>query len=535
MHRFQPPLLGGSPFAPALADRILHRFKSQGWEGLVERVTALARKAESSRHDADPEHFLLQLAEAMRCGQMLPNSPLLVNCADEVPRLFACFAVDVDKPATEFLQRFRFIHDGMGGVGYTLKGDEPGFADLIRLIDDDTRAHQQGRPRPASNAVTMPIGGDLDAFLGLAGTLAVTNMNVALSDAFMASLLTDSVAQQRLDAIAECIHATGQPGIVFPDRITRVSRNVDAPYAANVCGEAPLAADESALLASVNLTAFVTTAQNGGHIFDKAAFERCVALCVRTLDGMHDLQTHASEALRQNSLATRKVGVGVMGFAHALMLLGLPYGSPASLQFARQLSAMLHRAAADESQRLAQSLGAYPAWAPHHGPARRNANLTAIAGTATIALIVGTSCGIEPVYSHRISQRVIDRDICVMDPVVSFLLREQGIDPMMAERRLAAGESLRQIAGNALADLCPTALDLPGDVHIQMQAALQSGIDCGITKTVNCPSETTVAEIRAWLLQAHASGCLGLTIYRNQSLQNQPMQAANQHVSPDHI
>lgn len=196
---------------------------------------------------------------------------------------------------------------------------------------------------------------------------------------------------------------------------------------------------------------------------------------------------------------------------------------------------MLYRAAADESERLAQSLGAYPAWTPHHGPARRNANLTAIAGTATIALIVGTSCGIEPVYSHWVAQRVIDRDIYVTDPIVSFLLCEQGLDPAMAEPRLAAGESLRQIAGDGLADLCPTALEIPGDVHIQMQAALQSGIDCGITKTVNCLPETTVAEIRAWLVQAHVSGCLGLTIYRNQSLQNQPMRAANHHVSPDHI
>ncbi|WP_224041931.1 hypothetical protein [Paraburkholderia unamae] len=535
MQCYQPLPLGSSPFAPALAGRILHRFQAQGWEGLVERVTALARKAEMSRNDVEPELFLTQLADAMRHGQMLPNSPLLVNCAESEPRLFACFAVDVEQPAPEFLKHFRFIHDGMGGVGYTVKGDRPGLADLIRVIDADTCAHQQGRPRPASNAVTIPIGGDLDAFLGLAGTLSVTNMNVALPDVFMTSLGTDASAAQRLDAIAGCIHATGQPGIVFPDRITRISRDVDSPYAANVCGEAPLAADESALLASVNLTAFVTVQENGLRAFDDVAFTRCVALCVRMLDGMHDLQTHASESIEQNTLATRKIGVGVMGFAHALMLLGMPYGSPASLAFARQLSATLYAAAAAESHRLAERLGPYPAWTPHHGLARRNANLAAIAGTATIALIVGTSCGIEPVYSHRIVQRVIDREICVMDPVVSFLLRERGIDPEMVQQRLVAGENLRHIAGDDIADLCPTALDLPGDVHIQMQAALQSSIDCGITKTVNCRAETTVEEIRNWLIAAHASGCLGLTIYRNQTLKNQPMQAAEQHVNPDHV
>lgn len=88
---------------------------------------------------------------------------------------------------------------------------------------------------------------------------------------------------------------------------------------------------------------------------------------------------------------------------------------------------------------------------------------------------------------------------------------------------MATGESLREVAGDDFAELCSTALELPGAVHIRMQAALQSGIDCGITKTVNCRSETSIAEIRSWLLQAHASGCMGLTIYRNASLKNQPV------------
>lgn len=535
MHKYQPLPLGSSPFSPALADRILHRYKPQGWNGLVERVVALARKAEEPRNEKDMEQFLAWLTGAMLRGQMLPNSPLLVNCAEEAPRLFACFAVDVEKPATDILKTFRFIHNGMGGVGYAVDGKRPDFCGLIRLIDQDTCAHQIGRPRPASNAVTMPIGGNLDAFLDLAGTLAVTNMNIALTDSFMDSLLTDEQARRQLHDIAERIHATGQPGIVFPDRIKRISCSANTQFASNVCGEAPLAVDESALLASVNLAAFVTNTKNGDRVFDQVEFVRCVRNCVRMLDGIHDLQTHATESLKRNSLATRKVGVGVMGFAHALMLLNLPYGSTASLEFGRRLSAMLYEAAEAESLRLAERLGPYTAWQPQQGKALRNANLTAIAGTATIALLVGTSSGIEPVFSHFLSQRVINHDIRVLDPVVSFLLEEQGIDLMDATRRLESGESLREIAGNAIADLCPTALELPGHVHIQMQAALQSSLDCGIAKTVNCRPETSVTEICDWLIQAHTSGCLGLTIYRNQSLQDQPMQEGGFHGAGSHV
>ncbi|NOT15869.1 MAG: hypothetical protein HOP21_09935 [Methylotenera sp.] len=528
-------LLGESPFAPALSERILHRFKENGWPGLVQRVCKLVESVENSRNDVNSNPFLSHLAHAMQHGLMLPNSPLLVNCSDAEPRVFACFAVDVSKPISTVLKEFRFIHDGMGGVGYSLSGKETNFIDIIKLIDQDTCAHQSGRPRPASNAVTLPISGDLDKFLNLAGTLAVTNMNVALTDEFMLSLRNGKISQQKFDNIVRKIYTTGQPGIIFPDRIRQISHTENTPFAANVCGEAPLAVDESALLASVNLTSFVSSRNGQMRSFDEDEFQKCVGLCVRMLDGMHDIQTHASDEIRRNTLATRKIGVGIMGFAHALILLGLPYGSQESIQFARNISRILYQSAKAESERLANILGTYPAWKPEHGSARRNANLTAIAGTATIALIAGTSCGIEPLYSHMINQRVIDQDISCLDPIISLLLSENGINPVDAASRLARGETLRQIAGDAIADLCPTALDLSGEVQINVQAALQSSIDCGITKTVNCSNTTSVNEIKKWILHAHENGCVGLTIYRNQSLKNQPIKIESTNVITDNI
>jgi hypothetical protein len=165
------------------------------------------------------------------------------------------------------------------------------------------------------------------------------------------------------------------------------------------------------------------------------------------LDGMHDLQTHASDAIRRNSLATRKVGVGVMGLAHALMLLGLPYGSEVAEAFARQLSKCLYEAACAESRRLASRLGPYPAFDSDDRTPLRNANLTAIAGTATIALIVGTSCGIEPIISHVTTQRVIESEVRIMDPIVSFLLRERGFDPACVEQRIAKERACARLQG----------------------------------------------------------------------------------------
>ena len=106
---------------------------------------------------------------------------------------------------------------------------------------------------------------------------------------------------------------------------------------------------------------------------------------------------------------------------------------------------------------------------------------------------------------------------------MSFILERAGLDVEQAKERLLSGESLTAIAGHALANLMPSAVDIPGDVHIRVQAALQTHIDGGITKTVNCENNTTVDQISDWIQKAHQSGCVGLMIYRNQSLADQPM------------
>lgn len=515
--------LGTSPFVRPLEDRILHRHKDKGWGALADRVADLAAQAEAARQAPDSSDFAERVRAALMAGRLLPNSPLLVNAGNSHQRIFACFAVDVRRPIADALTTFRFIHDGMGGVGYAVSGQELDFPELVRLIDSDTIQHQSGRPRPASNAVTMPITGRLDAFLDLAGTLKVTNMNVALDDGFMASLMSENTSMDELQRIAQSIYSTGQPGVIFPNRIRKIAASDAATIAANVCGEAPLATDESALLASLNLVAFCHAWDDGVVRFDETDFQLNVKLAVRFLDGMHDVHCHANRELQQNTQATRKIGVGIMGFAHALILCGMRYGDDASIAFAERLGQLMMEAARAESERLAQLLGAYPAWRPEHGAMRRNGGLVAIAGTATIALIAGTSCGIEPLFSPVWDQIVIGERIRLLDPVVNFVLERHGIDGQQALERLLANENLDAICGPILSALMPSAIDIRGELHIKVQAAFQKYIDGGITKTINCRNETSVGQIRDWLVEAHAAGCLGLTIYRAGSLEGQPM------------
>lgn len=526
-----PADLPGAPessrFFSLLRQRILHKYDGNGWEGLVTRVERIAAEAEDRWGESDRSLFVERLGHALRSGEFLPNSPLLVNCSEARRALHACFVVDSRRPTADFLRIVREIHDGMGGVGYSLDGTAAdSAADFIRLVDHDTVLHQEGRPRPASSGVTASIDApDSDAVFQLSGTLQTTSLNVGISDNFMARLDDgDETAAEKFTLLARTIHSTGQPGVLFTDRIQRISRNVEAPFASNVCGEAPLAADESGVLGSINLLRFLEPDGGGGFTFDETRFADVTRLAVRFLDGMLDLHRYAYSELGLNSLATRKIGVGIMGFAHFLSLLGIRYGDRASIMMATRVGSLLSSAARKESERLGQLRGSFPAWRADYGmQPRRNAALTAIAATSTLALLVGTTGGIEPVFSHVTKHRVIGDTIVVLDRVVELFGAMRGIASDVILGRLTAGEPLARILGADVARLVPIAHEISGEDQIEIQAAFQREIDGGISKTLNCSAGTSVNEISRWLRLAYRRDCMGLTIFRDGARSDQPM------------
>ena len=257
----------------------------------------------------------------------------------------------------EVLHVAREIHDGMGGIGYSLEHlQEPSqIRQYIKLFDEYTVNHQEGRPRPASNAVTVSIDNPgMTAILKEAGHTKVTNLNVGLTESFMEKVkVKDFEALKKLRMVAESIHRTGQPALLFVDSIPSVALEENSPFAANVCGESPLAADESALLGSLNLVKFVKETE-AKLIFDEKRFADTVKIGVRFLDGMHDIHEHSSPYLKRNTLATRKIGVGIMGFAHMLVLLGIRYGSEESIRMAEKIGKLLRNSSEEESIKLGE-------------------------------------------------------------------------------------------------------------------------------------------------------------------------------------
>ncbi|MFD2442601.1 hypothetical protein ACFSO7_01125 [Bacillus sp. CGMCC 1.16607] len=519
-----------SPFFSILKNRILNKNIEKGWEGLIDRIIDATTEVENKWNLPDKNDFLNKLRSVLSNSEFLPNSPLMVNISEPKRRLFACFALDARKPMTDFLITARNIHDGMGGVGYSLDHyKEPAdISEFIKEFDSDTVANQEGRPRPASNAVTISIDNPgVEAIFEQAGNTKVTNLNVGITEEFMSRLiLGEKEAQNTFKRLANSIHKTGQPAIVFTDRIPQISLEEQAPFAANVCGESPLAADESALLGSLNLVKFIKPSEQGGSFtFDEGKFKEVVSIAVRFLDDMHEIHDHASPELKTNTLATRKIGVGIMGFAHMIALLGIRYGSQESILLAENIGKLIMESAKEESEKLSMLHDCFPAFNEGLGiKKRRNALLSAIAQTSTLSLLVNTSSGIEPIYSHYTKQNILGHSINVLDPIIEYYVKQAGLDVVEVTEKLQSGILLETILGPKLAGILPCALNIPGDEQIEVQAAFQRYIDGGISKTLNCPNDTPIDQIEKWILKAYESNVLGLMIYRDGSIIEQPLE-----------
>lgn len=518
-----------SPFFPLLSKRILHRHLDEGWPGLLRRIVDASEKAEMLYDESDKDEYIIKLRKTLENSEFLPNSPLMVNISEDKKKIFACFALDARKPINEFLNVARQVHDGMGGVGYTLNHlKAPGeIKNFIQLFDKDTEEHQSGRPRPASNAVTVSINNP--GFIGIlqqAGKTKVTNLNVGIPDSFMEKVRrSDSEALEKFNMVAESIHRTGQPAILFTDRVPNVALEENAPIAANVCGESPLAADESGLLGSLNLVKFIRSNETDLS-FDFEKFIETVRIGVRFLDGMHDIHYHSSPQLKKNTLSTRKIGVGLMGYAHLLILLGIRYGSEESIRLAEEIGKALMQGAQEESTRLAYKRGVYPAALSNNinREKKRNALLVAIAQTSTLSLLVNTSSGIEPINGYLTKQNILDDTIYILDPILAYTVQKLGLNPDDVKNLLLGGIELSNVIGEKLAYLFPRALDIKPEEHIEVQAAFQKSIDGGISKTLNCSFSTNVEEIKQWIQLGHEKGLIGFMIYRDNSLKSQPIE-----------
>jgi len=371
--------------------------------------------------------------------------------------------------------------------------------------------------------------------------------SISISSYTLDNLLPESRAtdacftiQEVWDMIVENAHATGEPGICFIDRVNEdnPTPHIGQIEATNPCGEQPLLPYEACNLGSIAVSKFVAKDERD---LDWDSLAKTIGLAVRFLDDVIDANHYPISQIEKMTLGNRKIGLGIMGFADTLILLGIRYGSEEAAEFAEKLASFIQEHAHQASEELSKERGCFPNWTgstwdtEHHRP-MRNAACTTIAPTGSISIIAECSSGIEPVFAFATKRRILDgQEFIELHPLVQKLGTEGNWRSDRVRNQLAQSIPPREIPEipRELAEILVTAHQIAPEWHIRMQAAFQKYTDNAVSKTVNLPAGATVDDVDKIYRLAFERGCKGTTVYRDSSRENQVITAVHTIGQPD--
>ncbi len=377
---------------------------------------------------------------------------------------------------------------------------------------------------------------------------ALTNFNlsVALTSGFMEAVKSGADyelinprtgesagklnAKEVFDKIVDMAWKTGDPGIVFIDRIneSNPTPHLGKIESTNPCGEQPLLPYESCNLASINLSRMMKKKGSAGEI-DYAKLAQTVKTAVRFLDNVIDVNRFPLKQIEDMTKKTRKIGLGIMGFADMLVMLGIPYNSEEALKIAADIMHFIGEKALQASVELGNERGVFPAFKGSiydvpDGPRVRNATRTTIAPTGTLSMIAGCSSGIEPLFALSYTKTVLDGTPFVeVNPYFEDAARKGGFYSEELMKKLAEGAHLGDIKGipEKIRRVFVTAHEITPEWHVKMQAAFQRSTDNAVSKTINFPHEATREDVSQAYMLAYEEGLKGITIYRDRCRDSQ--------------
>jgi len=332
--------------------------------------------------------------------------------------------------------------------------------------------------------------------------------------------------------IVNCAHKTGEPGVVFIDRINRDNPTplLGRIEATNPCGEQPLLPYEACTLGSINLVKFVSSV-DGKAEMDWPALAETIRLAVRFLDNIIDVCDYPVRNTIRLAQGNRKIGLGIMGFADCLFLLGIPYDSKKGVAFGSELMRFISSNARKASSELADLRGPFPNWSysvwrTNRKKKVRNAAITCVAPTGTISIIADCSSGIEPVFSLVFVRQILDGSrMLQINPIFKQVAEKAGFYNKKLEKQIIETGSIQKLAQipPKIRRVFRCAYDIKPQWHIRMQAAFQEHCDAAVSKTINFTEKATVAAVDKAYKLAYQFGCKGITIYRQGSREREPM------------
>jgi len=528
---------------------------------LFRRVASHVAKAEDnfksrySREDVEEQFY-----QMMRNLEFLPNSPTLMNAGTSFGQLSACFVIPVEDSIDgifKALGNMAQIHQTGGGTGFSFsklrpasdivqstKGQASGPVSFMSIFDQATAVIVQGgRRRGANMGILRCDHPDIIDFIEAkieTSRFSNFNLSVGATDKFMRAVKENkdfALINPRTSKTERCVKARalfdlivnaawrmGDPGLVFLDEINKhnPTPQIGQIEATNPCGELPLLPYESCNLGSINLAKFVARRSSlvAGDL-DWQRLAETIRWSVRFLDDVIEVNNYPLEQIKQITLANRKIGLGVMGFADMLIRLAVPYNSPQAVNFAGKLMRFIHKESVDASAALATERGVFPNFAKSiyakNNLRLRNATVNTIAPTGTISIIAGCSSGIEPLFAISFVRNVLSgTKLFEINPLFEATAKKRHAFNREILAEIARRGSLQDIKeiSSDIKRVFVTAFDVKPQEHIQIQAAFQRYTDNAVSKTINLPSDATVEDVRNIYLMAHKLKCKGITIYR---------------------
>lgn len=532
-------------------------------EQLFERVSAAVAAADNA-YGGDAKKTASEFYEMMTNLEFLPNSPTLMNAGRPLGQLSACFVLPVEDTMEEIFEAIKqaaLIHKSGGGTGFSFSRLRPkgsvvnstggvasGPISFMKVFNTATEAVKQGGTRRGANMGILQVDHpDILEFISCkANTNEINNFNisVAITEEFMEAALAGKNydlrdphngeitgrlnAKEVYEKIVDAAWQNGEPGIVFIDRLNRdnVVPSQGRIESTNPCGEQPLLPYESCNLGSINLMEMVKT-ENGRGEVDYEKLGKTVERAVHFLDNVIDVNKYPIEEIDRVTRQTRKIGLGVMGFADMLMVLGVPYSSERGVETGEQIMKFINDQARIASEKLADVRGAFPLFSQSifkDGQARRNATCTTIAPTGTLSIIAGVSGGMEPLFAFAFIRNIMDNtEMIEVHPVLRELLEARGLYTKELLKKIIEQGTLAHIdeIPSDIKDTFVCAHDVTPQWHIKMQAAFQRHTDNAVSKTVNFPNTATRKDVSEAYVLAYKLDCKGVTIYRDGSRDSQ--------------